>query len=267
MMIIMDNTHADLGEYLREYYVLKSAGDLDGVTGLFRSDAVYADATLGWRIDGLDALSAGWAEYMPGWVQRGAVSYPTRVLGDATGGVAFVTASPELFGGELRALAGVSIVDGLIVRFIDYWDGRQLDLSSMRVPDDQFPLSFGEDLPAAREHGLLDEAVDRLVSGEYPLATDVTLEDLTLRVRVHGKNATATLWEQLPYGGGVKVCRVMGGPRGGGFEWISPDGPVNRGITAVALDSDGRIAELCSTWDGARVSDALLREWHGSALG
>lgn len=280
----VDARYADpeLAGCLGDYFARKSAGDIVGFTRLFHRDAVYADATLGWCVRGRETISSRFGELMPRWVETGEVSYPTRVLGDATGGVAFVTASPQLLGSEIRAVSAVDIVDGQVVRFIDYWDGRHFGRSrtqDIRVPAEQFPASFGEELPAGRADGLLDDVVERLSSalargdaaGAARLcATDVTFEDLTLRVRVHGSAAMAVLLERsvahLPYGGGVQIRHVAGGRRGGGFEWINPARPVTRGITAVALDQDGLVTEFCSIWDGTLVPDEVLLDWNVAAL-
>jgi hypothetical protein len=65
---------------------------------------VYVYATLGWELNGYDALKEVWAQYMPTWGEGR--SYPTRILGEVNGGTGSVmlefTDTPELFGADLR---------------------------------------------------------------------------------------------------------------------------------------------------------------------
>src|SRR5439155_3425564 len=81
------------------------------------------DATLGWPCYTYDALKDAFVRYMPKWPPSG-LSYPTLVLGDEHSALVAFTDTPELFGGEIRILAAIDIMDGKIIRWIDYWDGR-----------------------------------------------------------------------------------------------------------------------------------------------
>jgi hypothetical protein len=50
--------------------------------------------------------------------------------------------SPELSGGELRILAAVDLVDGKIVRWVDYWNGAPFEAglyAQFRTPDEGVP--------------------------------------------------------------------------------------------------------------------------------
>jgi hypothetical protein len=50
--------------------------------------------------------------------------------------------------------------------------------------------------------------------------------------------------------------RVVGGNRGGGFEWQTAPAyraTVPRGITAIALDPEGKVSRLTTVWDGAML--------------
>jgi hypothetical protein len=94
-----------------------------------RDLSVYVDATLGWELNGYDALKEVWAQYMPTWGEGR--SYPTRILGEVNGGTGSVmlefTDTPELFGGDMRVLGAVDVVDGKITRWADYWDSAAYD--------------------------------------------------------------------------------------------------------------------------------------------
>lgn len=268
----------DLGRYgtpeardiFRRFFTAKSAHLVEASHSFFHPDRTfYADAALGWSWPSSESLRAVWAEYMPGWPAE-ALSYPTRVIGDATSAVVFMTDTPELFGGEIRAIAPIDFADGRIVRWIDYWDGRAFgaeQVAAMRTPRDQFPDLYG-DLPARKP-----ARVDEVVAALHPalaadpdeaaalFAPDGVFEDLTSRTTVRGRAALARYFRRagraLPYGPGAEVRHVVGGQRGGGYEWQSP-GPVPRGVIAVELDEQGSIDRLTAVWDGSLLSDDAL---------
>src|SRR5438445_11500337 len=77
-----------------------------------RDLSVYVDATLGWELNGYDALKEVWAQHMPTWGEGR--SYPTRILGEVNGGTGSVmlefTDTPELFGADMRVLGAVDVV-------------------------------------------------------------------------------------------------------------------------------------------------------------
>jgi hypothetical protein len=62
---------------------------------------------------------------MPTW-PNSAHSYSTRIIGDKRSAIVMFTDSPELFGHEIRVVAPVDLSNGLVVREVDYWDGRQV---------------------------------------------------------------------------------------------------------------------------------------------
>ena len=70
----------------------------------------YTDATLGWPLDGFDAVKNIFLQYKP----KTGLSYPTRIIGGANSAVVAFTDTPELFGGELRILGAVDFKDGEI---------------------------------------------------------------------------------------------------------------------------------------------------------
>ena len=84
-------------------------------TSVFRRRRLvtYTDATLGWPLDGFDAVKNIFLQYMPNWPKTG-LSYPTRIIGGANSAVVAFTDTPELFGGELRILGAVDFKDGEI---------------------------------------------------------------------------------------------------------------------------------------------------------
>jgi hypothetical protein len=57
--------------------------------------------------------------------------------------------------------------------------------------------------------------------------------------------------DQVPYGRSSALRHVVGGERGGGFEWTAGDGLV--GITEVERDADGLIIGVTSVYDSRQV--------------
>ena len=269
----------DLGRYataeardlFHRFFTAKTAHQVDASHAFFHPDRTfYADAALGWSWPSSESLRAVWAEYMPTWPAE-ALSYPTRIIGDATSAVVFMTDTPELFGGEIRAIAAINLEDGRIVRWIDYWDGRAFGASQaagMRTPPEQFPDLYGA-LPA-RPAARIDEvaaALHRAVSSAGPdevaasFAPDGVFEDLTLRTTVRGRAAIARYFARarttLPYGPGARLRHVVGADLGGGYEWQS-DGPVPRGVVALELGESGSIDRMTAIWDGSLLPDDAL---------
>jgi hypothetical protein len=80
------------------------------------------------------------------WPPSG-LSYPTLILGDEHSALVAFTDTPELFGGEIRALAAIDMKDGKVIRWIDYWDSRHFGAelaTKLRTPADKFPTDFKE---------------------------------------------------------------------------------------------------------------------------
>jgi hypothetical protein len=272
----IESRFADAGALpaLHDYFARKTAGDLDALVACFAPTASYNDATLGWHIAGREAIAAGFGRFVPRWVEAGAESRPTRYLGGLLGGVAAVSASPELLGSDLRALTVIDRRDGRIVRLVDYWDGRHFGrnaAAALRTGDADFPETFGEPLAGSTP---FDDDAERIAAAlargdADALAAlsceDVAVEDLTLGVRRHGRPAVAVALgralEALPWGGGITVRHVTGGSCGGAVEWTNPRSPVPRGVLAVGLDDRGRLAELTALWDGSLVGDDQLAVW------
>src|SRR5215469_12686465 len=117
---IADVSHASLGtaELFDSYFTVKSNHDVEATMAHFdEASLVYIDANLGWALRSHADLKALFAQYMPGWGEG--ISYATQIVGDESGAMVFMTDSPELFGGEIRAIGAVDIRDGKIVRWID----------------------------------------------------------------------------------------------------------------------------------------------------
>jgi hypothetical protein len=124
---IVDTRHAnkEAVDLFHRFFATKSRHDCDATMAFISRDlSVYVDATLGWELNGYDALKEVWAQYMPTWGEGR--SYPTRILGEVHGGTGSVmlefTDTPELFGGDMRVLGAVDVVDGKNTR----WVGRLL---------------------------------------------------------------------------------------------------------------------------------------------
>ncbi|NMO51498.1 hypothetical protein HH310_09880 [Actinoplanes sp. TBRC 11911] len=232
--------------------------------------ANYLDATMGWRL-GADPARA--RELFATW-KEGAHSYATRTLGDTDGAIVFMVDSAEMFGAEIRTISSVDFEDGKIVRWVDYWSGRTWPaglLKDLSVPADQWPADLAEATveeradPAMRQ--IVTELAAALADGDADRAAtlmsgDVEFDDLALNVHLTGRQPVHSFLHKalplIPYGRGLSIRHVVGGRRGGGFEWTAA-GRALPGITALELDDDGRIARMTSTWDGgARDTDALV---------
>ena len=146
---IADTRHASdhVSAFFASFFSAKSRHDIAETMSHFSPHLLtYTDATLGWPLDGYDAVKGVFSQYMPKWPATG-LSYPTRILGNMRSAVVAFTDTPELFGGELRVLGAVDFEDGKVVRWVDYWDSRAFDgdlYAKMRTPEDKFPTDFKE---------------------------------------------------------------------------------------------------------------------------
>ncbi|WP_326835264.1 hypothetical protein VSH64_10110 [Amycolatopsis rhabdoformis] len=235
-----------------------------------RRPMYYTDATLGWYLPTWGSLKAIFDQYMPTWPAT-ARSYATRVLGDERSAIVEFTDSPELFGHEGRVIAALDFTDGLVVRQVDYSDGRHFGIAATnaaRVPDAQFPRTFGEDVIPDRSSPALRDVARRLTaalaSGDTAglFTVDATFEDLTLHSTFVGALAidayVKRAFRRLPYGPGTTIRHTVGSARGGGYEWINPATPADHGVVALELDSARKISRLTTVWDGSRLSDDAM---------
>jgi hypothetical protein len=268
-----DVTHATplLVQQVNSLFRDKTARDVDRFMSHFSQNPLYyTDATLGWYVPGWAALKAVFAQYMPTWPDT-ARSYATRIIGDENSAIVEFTDSPELFGHEIRAIAAVDFRDGLIVREVDYWDGRHFGIdavNALRTADAQFPATYGEQYIAEQSSPALRRVVDRLrgalADGDTTglFAEDAVFEDLALHAGFAGTSAIAAYvnraFTRLPYGVGTTVRRTLGSGRGGGYEWIGDGFSGSHGIIAIELDAADRITRFTATWDASRLDDAAL---------
>ena len=270
----VDAAHASVeaATLFSAYHAAKSAHDVETWAAFFSPTMIYADATLGFYYDDL----AVWRKDVEGAVHQwgDGRSYATRVLGDVTSAVLAVTDTSELFGGEIRALSAVDMVNGKIVRFVDYWDSRNFGTTTatqMRLPDAQFPSAFGEQLVATAADETMIRVADGLsgaLATDDPAAAarlfsdDAVLEDLALHTQITGRLAIRRYLERsaggLPYAAGARIVHVLGSSASGGYEWRSDARPGLRGLVAIELTSDATINRLTATWDSGRVDDSTL---------
>jgi len=264
---------AEAAGFFRSYFTAKTNKDIEATHAHFHPDkTVYFDATLGWGWTTNADLRKVWEQYMPGWTAE-AKSYPTQILGDVTSAVVFMTDTPELFGGEIRAIAVIDMEDGKIVRWVDYWDGRgfgNTDLvSSMRVPEESYPHELGASTVTDRD-GKIAEAAQELSAalaagdanraGEL-FAYDAQLEDMALRTQIRGQAAITRYLQRampdLPYAQ-ASIRHIVGTDQGGGYEWHAEGGAAPRGATALELSQDGKITKLTVVWDGSLLDDTTI---------
>jgi hypothetical protein len=268
-----DVTHATplLVQRVNSLFRDKTARNVDAFLSHFSQNPLYyTDATLGWYVPSWTALKATFAQYMPTWPDT-ARSYATRIIGDENSAIVEFVDSPELFGHEIRAIAAVDFRNGLIVREVDYWDGRHFGTSAvnaLRTPDAQFPKTYGEEYltecssPALRQ--VLDRVRAALAAGDTTglFAEDAIFEDLALHTEFAGALAinayVSRAHTRLPYGVGTTVRRTIGSGRGGGYEWIGNGFSGSHGIIAIELDAAGRITRFTATWDASRLDAAAM---------
>ncbi|GGF22759.1 bifunctional 3-(3-hydroxy-phenyl)propionate/3-hydroxycinnamic acid hydroxylase [Subtercola lobariae] len=280
----VDFSHAsDAAEQLfTSFFSAKTRRKINETHVHFHPDQVYyADATLGWHWDTNEELRGVWKQYMPFWKST-AKSYPVQVAGDTTTGAAVVvTDTPELFGGEIRAIAIIDFADEKITRWIDYWDGRGFGsdaVSKMRTPAENFPDTVGEDTVDDRHAPEMAKAVDALMraiaSGDAAqldkiLAYDATFEDFALRTQLRGSAAIARYIKRasgrLPYQG-ADVIHIVGNAQGGGFEWMPATPAAPRGAAIVTLNETGKVTSLGITYDGAALDDDQIITLSGLAV-
>lgn len=275
---VVDDSHAtpEAGQFFGSFFAAKSKHDVAATMKHFSPElATYTDATLGWPLDGFDAVEAIFSQYMPKWPASG-LSYPTRILGDTRSALVAFTDTPELFGGELRILGAVDFKDGKIVRWVDYWDSSRFDsvlYQKIRTPEDKFPTDFKEEtigLNASPAIRVVARNLQRaLAQGDSDTAAsmfsyDAVYEDMALRTQLQGRAEIQAYLSRVlssaPYGKGSRLRHIVGNGLGGGFEWFgSPSGPVSAGITALELDGYGRIIRLTTVYDGRHLRDTDRR--------
>jgi ketosteroid isomerase-like protein len=264
---------AAAGAFFRSFFTAKTSKDVEATHAHFHpGKAVYFDATLGWAYPtNADLRKQVWEQYMPQWPAE-AKSYPTRILGDTTSAVVFVTDTPELFGEEIRTISIVDLEDGKIVRWVDYWDGRGFGAErarSMRVPAGSYPHDLGVSTVTERSGKIASAA--RELSGAFAagdvgrvsdlFAYDALFEDMALRTQIRGQAAItrylARALSGLPYAQ-ASVRHAVGTGQGGGYEWHAPGQAVAHGAAALELSPDGKITKFTVVWDGSLLDDPAV---------
>lgn len=273
---VADTSHASKKAvaFFRSYFTAKSLHDPDAFTEHFlRSQVGYYDAVLGGSVAVTDwtILKEANTQAMSSWAP-GALAYPLRIFGDTHSAIVHFVDTPEMFGAEIRALSTFDFKDGRITRQVDYWDGRRNPAITGRAPVDQYPRTLGVEKvrqnasPAidrvARQLGSAMGAGDAARSAAL-FSADAVFEDLTTRAGLQGRLAIGRYLQralpQLPYGPGAVVRHVLGSAQGGGYEWVVDGRPELSGVTALELDSVGKITRLNTVWDGSRHSDPAMR--------
>jgi ketosteroid isomerase-like protein len=271
---IADTSHATAAAaaFFRSFFTAKTGKDIEATHAHFHpGKTVYFDATLGWALTANADVRNMWEQYMPQW-PAGAKSYPTQILGDMTSAVVFVTDTPELFGGEIRAISIADLQDGKIVRLVDYWDGRGFGAElagSLRVPADSYPHDLGASTvtsrpgpiaTAARELTAAFAAGDADRAGEL-FSYDSVFEDMALRTQLRGQAAIVRYLRRslpgLPYAR-ASVRHVAGAGQGGGYEWHADGQRVAVGAAALELSQDGTITKFTVIWDGSLLDDRAI---------
>lgn len=269
----LDDSHATarLTQLVTSLFRDKTSRSVDRTMAHFARDPMfYTDATLGWYMPTWDALKAVFSQYMPTWPDT-ARSYATRIIGDERSAIVLFTDSPELFGHEIRIVSAIDFRNGLVVRQVDYWDGRHFGIDAtnqLRTPNAQFPRTFGEDVVRDESSPVLRKVVTRLNvalnSGDTTglFTPDATFEDLALRTRIVGPLAidayVKRAFTTLPYARGATIRHTVGSHRGGGYEWINKDMAVDHGIIAIELDQHQKISRFTTAWDGSLLDDATM---------
>lgn len=92
---------------------------------------------------------------------------------------------------------------------------------------------------------------------------------MSLRVQVDGRTAIqhflARTLAQAPFGIDSRLRHIVGGSRGGGFEWhCAPQFQAVNGVTALMLDSDAQILRATTVYDSRQLEgqqrSALIAE-------
>jgi ketosteroid isomerase-like protein len=271
---IADTSHATAAAaaFFRSFFTAKTSKDIEATHAHFHpGKTVYFDATLGWALPANADVRKMWEQYMPQW-PAGAKSYPTQILGDMTSAVVFVTDTPELFGGEIRAISIADLADGKIVRLVDYWDGRGFGAGlagSLRVPADSHPHDLGVSTvtsrpgpvaTAARELTAAFAAGDTDRAGQL-FSYDAVFEDMALRTQLRGQAAIVRYLRRalpaLPYAR-ASVRHVADAGQGGGYEWRADGQRVAVGAAALELSQDGTITKFTVIWDGSLLDDRAI---------
>lgn len=269
---VSENSHASprLVSFLHTFFTAKSQHNPSMLMNHFsEGSTAYIDATLGWASGDYKAVGDMFGQYMPTWPKT-ALSYPTRIHGDEHSALVEFVDTPELFGGEIRALGVVDFKNGKVVRWVDYWESRTFGAAAaatLRAPADKFP-DMRYNIPGDGASGKITSVSTQLSDALHAedsaaasalFSNDAVYEDMALHTMIRGKIAIGSYLRRVvgkaPFGKGARLVHVVGSDQGGGYEWVNEQGAVHRGVTAIDLDRDGKIVRLVTTWDNGVMSD------------
>jgi hypothetical protein len=271
-VVDMSGATAEVVSFFRSFFTAKSLHKVDETMAHFSPDLVsYMDATLGLDNVGFAALQGVFARSMPKWPQAG-LSYPTRILGDMNGALVAFTDTPELFGGEIRALGTVDFKDGKIVRWLDHWDARGWpntlgypkkmleDFRESQVADNA-SVTIRRTSNALQQALMLGDAAGAAVF----FTSDAVYEDMALRLQIQGRDAIrrflARALPTLPNGVGTSYRHSVGSAQAGGYEWQGrAASSVKRGVTALVLDQAGFISRSTTVYDSTLLSSVQFQD-------
>jgi ketosteroid isomerase-like protein len=260
-----------------DYFDAKSEGDLERLVANFDDEIVYEDMVLCRRTQGAQRLRETYAALFR--ARSGPAA--SRLLwsaGDSRGRAVLFRNEAGLFGAPMDVVGVVELDGWKVTRQRDHWDGRNLPdsvLADIRrvYPPHHSPSSMRSEQATAACPELEVAAArlrDHIAGAGAPsgLAEGARFVDLALGVEVTGRSQIADFLAHragvLPYGTGARETNVVGGTSGGALEWAaSPDhaATVGVGVTAVGLDSEGRVTRLVVAWDASRVDPDVVRGW------
>jgi hypothetical protein len=266
---VTDTSHCtpEVAEIFRGFYSAKSEHNAAKLMTYFsKTNAYYIDASSGSLWPSWDSLNALFTPFFASGLPADALSYPLRIVGDASSAMVEFEDRPEFFGHELRILGSVTFdSDHKIIRWIDYWDGRSaLVQNSIKST---YPTDFKDDVqrssPEVVRVATALAAAFAAGDAEAALALmsyDVVHEDMAAHTRVRGQLQVGRYYARalaaLPYGTGSSLAHVEGSRLGGGFEWraAAVASPMRRGHTCIELDQFGQISRLTVIYDSSLIS-------------
>ena len=266
---VTDTSHCtpEVAEIFRGFYSAKSEHNAAKLMTYFsKTNAYYIDASSGSLWPSWDSLNALFTPFFASGLPADALSYPLRIVGDASSAMVEFEDRPEFFGHELRILGSVTFdSDHKIIRWIDYWDGRSaLVQNSIKST---YPTDFKDGVqrssPEVVRVATALAAAFAAGDAEAALALmsyDVVHEDMAAHTRVRGQLQVGRYYARalaaLPYGTGSSLAHVEGSRLGGGFEWraAAVASPMRRGHTCIELDQFGQISRLTVIYDSSLIS-------------
>jgi hypothetical protein len=231
---IADTTHAtpEAASFFHGYFTAKSNHNATAWLSYFNPvQASYYDAIVGFAFANRSQVVTALTQTADSWgpPATNSTSYPLIVWGDTTSAVVHLVDGPAMFGSEARAISAFDFKDGLIIRQVDYWDGRRIPERGMAVPDSEYPVDLGLDGVPEQAATVIKSVARKLqdaFSAENATAAaelfsvDAVFVDTTLRTRIEGALAISRYLQctlsNLPYGPGTTVRHVMGDHQGGG---------------------------------------------------